>query len=813
MTRPPPRRRGQMIPIVSMILIVFSFIGLAYMTQSRAVTSVTGITMYGAKAHQLALAVSEEVLLAIDQQFDEANGAPWKAEILAAVAGQEDGAEIEVAPDIGGFLSTSERLINATGDADLVLAQLRFHGFHRLHYHGNDAFSAPEAFYWEEALDGNDEAARAPPHDWVGFATVQVRVSVRGVERQVQISRDIKLVDVRPPAREFAFFNWSGLTQEQADAGLGNYSLNRGGEMAIWPQGHGRVLIRGPFLLVTDGQQECAGGKRRGGGMGRNFTWPAGGSSWNDMSVLPPRRAAVYDALGAPWAKNMRPKKRGKTVALFNRIPFMKTVGFPPGIWGLADMVPTPYFCGSGNETAQTFSVMGSPGRPPSGIGDENLGDGWSMFRGLHVNLSDGGSIFGEHAAGSNLPGIGEQQGITIEGGGLLNLFRLARFDPGPNVGMCVAISLPVPPSVCTNAFTMLPCYIPTPGCMGLHYNAKMAAPDPIDPQNWSGQVSDGFAMAPFAIQKWDKEHVPLLKSLMGFALQYAMAYAFGSVGSNGMGEAFSGGASFTENLMGSLTGNIEGSFLKSISWGTVVKTVGRQMSQSVLNNMLTQQRLDASGLASPTAAEIAQAVPEGLWPRDFRRAYMRGATRMHLDFEDALGDDDRMNLDGIIMIERFPDEPVSFDYTGKGIIYSLTDGETNLNPQLGEIAPVSSGTGAATDDWLTFVHVRAGQADETGGDAQVDLGSNRLELSLHAEEGVTVSNESATLFGNYTCLTPNKYRIESGSRFDVFYNHELLSPQEHGGQGPDTQWEADDPTWKRASISPKVSGYYDRFK
>jgi hypothetical protein len=781
-------RKGQMIPIVGFILLVFAFVAFGYMAQSQSTTSITGIAIYGMQAHQLGLAVADEVALGLETVYDEEGGAPWKMELVNALDGAADGADITLEPDVGSLLADSPGLVDDVANSELVDVKLRLHGFHRLHYHGNDLFDAPEAFYGNEHLDADIDAVKTPPRDWVGYATVQVKVKVRGIERQVQITRDLKLVDVQPPGREFAYFNWMGLMTSQE--ALAQYSLNRGGDMAIWPQQAGRVMIRGPYVVLAEGEEECTGGKKRSGSLKRNYTWPFGDDKWYGWSVLPPRRAAPWNPIASPWGGMIRPDDLGNDFEVKSRLPTKEAVSVVPP-FSIGDAITSEYLCGVTPVGTQTFSLIGRPGRNVPGVAEA---DTLSMFRGLRVDL-EAGQPTGPYD-GSNSPGGGGNgDGIMPEGGGLISLVNHARFENNFAIYTCFGVTTSIPPIPCFHPFSTLippgaPPFCPPSACLGGH-NWATAANPALDPQTFEGGASGSYVASPWAIQYAEEESQDFFDALIGFALSYAMSYAFSAtsdVGASG---------TFFDSVADAAS---------STAWGSVLDNVGLMMTEGLLKSQLTAMSLDPAGSLSPRAAEIAANMPEGLFPPKFRRHYMRGATRLHLDLADALSlDQTKLNLEGIVMVERFPDTQVDFDYTGKGILFTQTDGEINKSPFLGDIKPATPG-----EDWMTFAHVVQRDPQPDGGDCQVRLNSNVLEMTLYAEEGITTETES-TLNGNYLTMTPNKHKIPQGATFDVFYKADRLAPQSVPNGANDDQWT--NGSWKRVTVSPKVSGYFDRFQ
>lgn len=811
----PRRRRGQLLPMVGVVLILFAFLSFSYMFQSQSNTSITGLSIYGMQAHQLAMGFADEAALVLMEKFDETQGAgEWKQELVQQLAGQQDGAPIVLDKgDIRDQLVESLAMLGQVNNAELTFLDLRLHGFHRLHYAGNDIYDAPSSYYSNRFLDQTEDN-RQPVEDWVGYATIQVRVRVRGIERQVQVTRDLKVVDVQPPAREFAYMNWLGLTQQQAGSGLGQISLNQGGDMAIWPNEVGRVMIRGPYVVVTEGKADCTGGETRGGAMRQNYSYPDNDRDWYGWSVIPGRRALVWNQVAMPWGTNIRPGDDGVNFAFRARYITKDFVSLDSNA-SEADCPSQQYMCGATDVGKQTFSVWGRPGRPI-----DNAADGFtpanalSMPRMLKVDFNQGGGTpVAAYETGNNLGGGSDGDGITIEEGGLIALVNQAKFENIFGIYACLSWT---PPWACFGANTYSgfsfwpgggPCTIGFPCLGGMTWT--MAHNRPVEPASYSGAVGADYIATLYAVRMWEEEPANIWASLIGAALSFVMAQS----GSNTIFGGSSGTAAVTdaagnvtqEAVAGTFSGTMS-SVASNFTMGAFMQTIGGAITDSVMTNMASGLTGGAFGGGStPGSGELAQAIPQGLFPPKFRN-YMRGASRIHRKFEDAVSPaDGTLNLDGIVLVETMPqDQATPINYKGKGVLMSVTDGEANKSPFLGDVVPADP-----DNDWLTFAHLVQREPQPDGGDCQVKLASTNMEFSLYAEEGVTTEGSSA-LFGNMVTATPNKYRIPAGDKFDVFYNAPRLAPSQYGGPA-DAQWS--DGTWRRVTVSPKVSGYYDRFR
>jgi hypothetical protein len=822
--------------MVGIILILFSLLAFSFMTQSQSSTSITGISIYGMQAHQLAMGFADEAKVVLMEKFDEIGGnAPWKAELISMLAGQTDGPAVTFdRPDFQNQLGESMALLQSIPNAKLVLCSLRLHGFHRLHYAANDIYDGVGSFYKSETLDP-DDSAREPVEDWVGYATLQIRISIRGIERQVQVTHDLKIVDTQPPAREFAFFVWAPLTDEMTSSGLAHASLNQGGSMAIWPMDVGRVMIRGPYALLTEGDPNGEGGERRGGNMRKNFSYPDDNDDWYGWSVVPGNRALRWNKIAMPWGSNIRPSKDGTFVKVRVRWPTKDFVSVDSGT-SVADCPSQTYFCAATDVGKQAFSPWGRPG---SGVTGPGGADDLSMFRGYRLDFNNGGGeIVGNYEDGKSFGGGSTGDGITCEGGGLISIMNQAKYNNNFGLYACISTGPGYPWCFGVGTYTGFynPCVFGLP-CIGVMLGDMNHSP-PLDPSTYDGGASGTYLRTTWSLRYWEEEPVDMWASLIGVAVSAVAAYI--SAGGEGMGTtlfesgatsaatdagtdaaaqaaadgaseeaATAAGTSATEAAVAAGTKKTMSQALQrgmeNFDWGSFMSTMGDQIVNSVTTNLAGTMLAGSTGTIPPTSQELSDSIPEGLFPPKYRE-YMRGTTRLHRTLKEALSSDEStLNLDGIILVERMPeDQPASFKYRGRGILVSMTDGTANLNPFLGDITPEDP-----SSDWMTFAHLVKRAPLPDGGDGQVKLQSTNLELSLYSSEGV-IAEQQSSIFGNYICAWPNKYKVIAGVDFDVFYNAARLAPSRFGGPADD-EWT--NGTWKRVTVSPKLSGYYDRYR
>ena len=188
---------------------------------------------------------------------------------------------------------------------DIQRAEVQFYGFRRMRYQVNGTWQTDRMYYRcpYGMLDYNPNASRpqagqgATPDprsqgtpggsdakkkeiksvkDYLGYYVLRVTTACgkksgglirfsRKIKRDYFFNHDIKLINVAPIAREFATFSYAA-TMKSAEGDMGvpatyyKEDLNKGGALKIYPYRWGRVFIRGPFIIETEGWDEGNGG-------------------------------------------------------------------------------------------------------------------------------------------------------------------------------------------------------------------------------------------------------------------------------------------------------------------------------------------------------------------------------------------------------------------------------------------------------------------------------------------------------------------------------------------------------------------------
>lgn len=182
------------------------------------------------------------------------------------------------------------------GDISIERLTYSFHGFKPVAYGEGAVFSDPRVFYSERSF--RDETKDLQPRDFQGFLSVEIEVASRErgkVVRRTQTStRDAKVVDVTPPAREFGVFSYGA----PPDAAYMLNDLNEGGRLHVYPRAS-RAFVRGPLFLKVEDAAETThlGGDLR---TTPSLSFPENGRDWHGWAYIPgPRAVHMNNFTGA----------------------------------------------------------------------------------------------------------------------------------------------------------------------------------------------------------------------------------------------------------------------------------------------------------------------------------------------------------------------------------------------------------------------------------------------------------------------------------------------------------------------------------
>ena len=326
----------------------------------------------------------------------------------------------------------------AGGDVTLERLTFSLHDFQPLAY-GPDApaFASSDLFYHESLF--HDESKDLVPHDFAGFLTVEAQLATRErgrlVHRTFRTTRDAKVVDVTPPAREYGIFSYG----VPPDTSYMLNDLNSGGHLAVYSSGS-RAFVRGPLFLAVE---DAADPVHTGGDLRprESISYPEIGRDWHGWAFIPgPREVKMPNFAGsasellgeaASWlgATSVTPHPRRPPAAhdgvsfpfLGSQIPGVLLIGpaaspalgafFPlPHDQQIACAGPWVYLTGTVLPGRQTFSLAGDP--DPAHAVD---GTSVAMYDGMRAHK--GGDCRGTYAEQLRFPHGKYADGQPVEDG------------------------------------------------------------------------------------------------------------------------------------------------------------------------------------------------------------------------------------------------------------------------------------------------------------------------------------------------------------------------------------------------------------
>ncbi|MBI4862718.1 MAG: hypothetical protein HY815_21025 [Candidatus Riflebacteria bacterium] len=425
-------------------LLAFTLVSSATTGYGLAYHDVTGL-----KLSTSAESVVELALLAV---FDPTTPEPQsdltalKEELferLQAAIGSTGGSSVSTA--LAGVQATrridpSRLGLSAGASSDVAVEQVMatLHSFRPIVHGDGGAYDIPEAFYGEPAFE--DLKKDRVPRDFTGYLTLSVTVATRerglSTRRVVQVIRDVKVLDVTPPAREFALFSY-GVPRDVPHM---LNDLNTGGRMTTYPLGS-RVLVRGPmFLKVEDASDPVhIGGEYRGRD---SLSYPERGRDWHGWAFIPGPRAVhnsnfagdIREMLGGlgpllagqGWTAHPRrpPSEadRARASILGFQFPGVLLVGpalgpaigafFPiPPDETIACSNPWVYLTGTVPPSRQRFSICGAPDPLRGPAASSRV----SMFSGILTKK--GGASKGIYQENLRFPHVAYGGGARVEDG------------------------------------------------------------------------------------------------------------------------------------------------------------------------------------------------------------------------------------------------------------------------------------------------------------------------------------------------------------------------------------------------------------
>lgn len=748
-------RCGFFLPTVFVVLIIFVILGLTMMFSGTSEYQQTAVVIHGMKANQMVMAVLEELQTVVYDRVNHPDPtiSVWRPAVLSASKNGTEYSE-DLTEDAESLLE-SRILVEEDLKGKVRKAKVTFHGWRRIKYSSEDRYDVDDVFYNMEGLDVETPKA---PDDRYGYYTLRVAVEYGKALRSYTVTHDIKIIDVSPPAREFALFNFQPLGEDQRQYTMKD--LNEGGDFRVFANGKGRVFIRGPYVLKTSDHPQGVGGWRP---EKKDNTYPLA-LSWWQWNAAPPFRDGQLQGGLFSSEPPARPKKasdsriRPDISGILGIVggAFLGPLGAAVGsaLGSMADdamrggdpgfLMPDGeqgWFAGAIPWGQQTFSILGDP--------EGKVGGQLHLFRGLKNKYDENFRLIGSEPFNGEASGFTGGMGSSVEpeGGGLLGEYHVVKFNKETKKYIVVTRE-----KYSTSKQAGRPILAP----YGIRFEEKR------------GSVGGGFSA-------W-------LSLGIDAIMAGAMAGAF---------DAGFGGGEATFSVLGQEAITAGGA--EAVAYGLIGTLANQNAAQVFSNQLVATDTIPATGLS---AGDLTASFKDGFFPPNFK-PYARAATRHYDTLEDAMpADGSPVLLDGVVLVDRLnTDKPLQ--YIGKGIIASYSSGtDENIEPKIG--GPIQRMT---EESHLTLAYITGASTDGLiDGDAMLELGNSQNEASIVSSQGVKSSQQIA-IQGNLVTQVMNKSKIPAGGGVHVFYDVDRLFPS-------DT---SDREDWLMISVSPKVSGWSDK--
>jgi hypothetical protein len=375
------------IPLVLVCVVIMSLLGTVLMSSSTAEYSQSALVGYGLRARELALAALEEARAVVyDNLNNPLTARPWHQKLFDACKTQEANAGILFTENIKNALSRSKGLASAAG-GELMSAEVAFLGFRQVSFVSSDLFRRPENFY-RNVEGGIESGDTQPPREYNGYYRVRVQCRFGKVARVFSEIHDVKIVNVQPPAREFALFSNTPTTDSNGTPLVPRpfieEGLNAGEGFYIDAKDVGRIFVRGPFVVRTEG---WPGGDGEKGGAPRSNDRRSGYNKehWYKWRTVPAVRDGVVGNVAIFFQRGpARPERTSDSRLLIGMITGAfggagdALFGLDPGFNILNGQ---QWYCESRGLDGKSFSILGD--------------QGFSRFRGIVTEVSNGRRVFG----------------------------------------------------------------------------------------------------------------------------------------------------------------------------------------------------------------------------------------------------------------------------------------------------------------------------------------------------------------------------------------------------------------------------------
>lgn len=740
------------LPIVLVVFMIMAILGTFLMFSGTSEYSQSALAAYGLRARELAMAGLDESRGWVYDQVNRPGGGtpPLKQQLYDQIAARVqagDRGDLLGPIDLGSSAIPWTLALATRSGGRIEKARVVFYGFRKLEYDTTGLFANPSIFY-KDPTGTFDRSGVPIPMEYQGYYRIEITARYGDVRRTLTSNHDVKVVMATPFARQFALFSYLPSRSigpgSPPDGSFARNDLNRGGSFKVYPNREGRVFVRGPFVVESEGKADASGGKRPG-----VSPWYPHGSWWRWSGVPAVRDLIIMRSGLGPISFANDPKRPDNN----NDSAFLVTI-IRMLFGGLAGSIDPGYAALNGQQiyaefrnadgggaASKTFSIVGNP-----------AGSRYSMYRGLlyryeenaQATLIPGYDVRRLMGTGFALPGAApgndESRWVIEPEGNLLGVYSRFRYRywETPDCG-----------------------FIPCPPLFG-NYEMRF----------------QGHSLARYGMH-WEKKYT---QSWLNFFL----------------GSLFLAGRIFLTVAFGFDVTTLMGiplitpdGFLTGPGLGMILGTVGAGIGASLTN----PDRPPPLGQPNITATQ-------NVYPPDFR-VVARSITRYYTALQ-ALPSmqlpEPTLTVDGVIGFDDMSTDR-SFAYQGSGVIYSDNPAPPTLTAPIAPHplnmndrvffhygGPVENAHGGNQ-----MLRIRSA----AGGGATV-VGSVYSTQGVEPEPGHRIQ-----VVGNLTCGFINKSSIPDNGAVDVNYDLDRLQ-----GDRPEDFQRFSNGSWHVISVSHRMSGF-----
>ncbi|MEE2925513.1 MAG: hypothetical protein VX619_12095 [bacterium] len=365
-------------PLILGVLAVFSILLLVLSRAGTQTYTQNALANYNLHARMHALAISEYVTTVLHARMSDplrSRSTLWRFELIdALLKGQPehtidfmvDGINLEKdmrklligeglgdPTNPGGFqggqriTDHADNKLKESDKFEILKAKVKFHHFKPIRFDtlNPSVYHDPTRYYHHPLMESS---GIAPIGDLIGFYTIYVKIRFGFVEREIAITKDIKIINNEPIARNFALFAMGA-----PNAKYMQNDLNQGGKFTVLAQNKGRIRLQGPYIIDTEGYPDGLGGSRPVG-----LSYPE--KRWDSSAFIPsPRGITTSGFLFKSSIK--RPKKisgNGLSIGLGTTQGLGLVMSSDPGVKGQPEV--QEYWAANTKVGQQKFSISGT---------------------------------------------------------------------------------------------------------------------------------------------------------------------------------------------------------------------------------------------------------------------------------------------------------------------------------------------------------------------------------------------------------------------------------------------------------------------